>query len=36
VAQEIQVQLEENLGITAEIEVMESGAFIAASSAGEP
>jgi peptide/nickel transport system substrate-binding protein len=34
VAQEIQVQLEENLGITAEIEVMESGAFLAESSAG--
>jgi ABC-type transport system substrate-binding protein len=35
VAQELQVQLEENLGITAAIEVMESGAFIEASAAGE-
>ena len=35
VAQELQVQLEENLGITAEIEVMESGAFIEASAAGD-
>jgi ABC-type transport system substrate-binding protein len=34
VAQELQVQLEENLGITAEIEVMESGAFIEESAAG--
>jgi ABC-type transport system substrate-binding protein len=34
VAQEIQTQLSENLGITAEIQVMESGAFIAESSAG--
>jgi ABC-type transport system substrate-binding protein len=34
VAQEIQTQLSENLGITAEIVVMESGAFIAESSAG--
>ena len=34
VAQEIQTQLEENLGITAEIQVMESGTFIAESSAG--
>lgn len=35
VAQELQVQLEENLGIRAEIEVMESGAFIEASAAGD-
>ncbi len=35
VAQELQVQLEENLGITAAIEVMESGAFIEASAAGD-
>jgi len=34
VAQEIQTQLQENLGITAEIEVMESGAFLEASAAG--
>jgi ABC-type transport system substrate-binding protein len=34
VAQEIQTQLEENLGITADIQVMESGTFIAESSAG--
>jgi ABC-type transport system substrate-binding protein len=34
VAQELQAQLENNLGITAQIEVMESGAFIAESSAG--
>ncbi|MBY5163036.1 ABC transporter substrate-binding protein [Salsipaludibacter albus] len=35
VAQEIQTQLSENLGINAEIEVQESGAFIEAASAGE-
>ncbi len=35
VAQDIQAQLKENLNIDAEIVVMESGAFIAASSAGE-
>ncbi len=35
VAADIQAQLAENLGITATIEVQESGAFIAASSAGE-
>jgi ABC-type transport system substrate-binding protein len=35
VAEEIQAQLKENLGINAEIVVMESGAFIAASAAGE-
>ena len=35
VAQDIQAQLKENLNIDAQIEVMESGAFIAASSAGE-
>jgi ABC-type transport system substrate-binding protein len=35
VAQDIQAQLLENLNITAEIEVMESGAFIAAADAGE-
>jgi ABC-type transport system substrate-binding protein len=35
VAQDIQAQLKENLGITANIEVMESGAFIDASSAGQ-
>lgn len=34
VAQELQTQLAENLGINAEIEVMESGAFIEESSAG--
>ncbi len=34
VAQELQAQLENNLGIVATIEVMESGAFIAESSAG--
>jgi ABC-type transport system substrate-binding protein len=35
VAQDIQAQLAENLNITAEIVVMESGAFIEASSAGD-
>ena len=35
VAQDIQAQLKENLNIDAEIVVMESGAFIAASGAGE-
>ncbi len=35
VAEEIQAQLKQNLGINAEIVVMESGAFIAASAAGE-
>ena len=35
VATEIQTQLRENLGIEAEIQVMESGAFIEAESAGE-
>ena len=35
VAQDIQAQLKENLNIDASIEVMESGAFIAASSAGD-
>ncbi len=35
VAQDIAAQLEENLGLTVEIEVMESGAFIDASDAGE-
>ena len=35
VAEEIQAQLSENLGIDAQIVVMESGAFIAASAAGE-
>ena len=35
VAQDIQAQLLENLNINAEIEVMESGAFIEASGAGE-
>ncbi len=35
VAEEIQAQLAENLGINAEVVVMESGAFIAASAAGE-
>lgn len=35
VAVEFQNQLQENLGITAEVVVMESGAFIDASSAGE-
>lgn len=35
VAQDLQAQLAENLNITAEIEVMESGAFLAASDAGE-
>jgi peptide/nickel transport system substrate-binding protein len=35
VAQDIQAQLAENLGINAEIEVMESGAFIEASGKGE-
>ena len=34
VAQDIQAQLKENLNIDAEIEVMESGAFIAESAAG--
>lgn len=34
VAQEMQTQLANNLGITANIEVMESGAFIAESTAG--
>jgi ABC-type transport system substrate-binding protein len=34
VAQEFQTQLSENLGITADIQVMESGTFIAESSAG--
>jgi ABC-type transport system substrate-binding protein len=34
VAVELQTQLEENLGITAEVVVMESGEFIAESSAG--
>jgi ABC-type transport system substrate-binding protein len=35
VAEDIQAQLAENLGINAKIEVMESGAFIAASSQGQ-
>ena len=35
VAQDLQAQLAENLGITAEIVVMESGAFIEASNAGD-
>ncbi|HEX6268762.1 MAG TPA: ABC transporter substrate-binding protein [Anaerolineales bacterium] len=35
VAQDIQAQLQENLNITANIEVMESGAFIAAADAGQ-
>jgi len=35
VAQDIQAQLRENLGIEATINVMESGAFIAAADAGE-
>ncbi len=35
IAQEIQAQLEENLGITAEIMPMESGPFLEAASAGE-
>jgi len=35
VAQELQTQLSENLGITADIQVMESGAFIDEVSAGE-
>ncbi len=35
VAEEIQAQLSENLGINAQIVVMESGAFIAASAAGD-
>ena len=35
VAQDIQAQLKENLNIDATIEVMESGAFIAAADAGE-
>ena len=35
VAQDLQAQLSENLGITAEIVVMESGAFIEASNAGD-
>jgi len=35
VAQDIQAQLKANLGIDAEIEVMESGAFIEASGAGQ-
>ncbi|MBN2304217.1 MAG: peptide ABC transporter substrate-binding protein [Anaerolineae bacterium] len=35
VAEDIQAQLQENLGITATITVMESGAFIDASDAGE-
>jgi ABC-type transport system substrate-binding protein len=35
VAQDIQAQLLENLNITAEIEVMESGAFLQAADAGE-
>lgn len=35
VAQDIQAQLKDNLGITANIKVMESGAFIDASDAGE-
>ena len=35
VAQDIQAQLEENLGITATINVMESGAFLQAADAGE-
>jgi peptide/nickel transport system substrate-binding protein len=35
VAQDIQAQLKDNLGITVKIEVMESGAFIDASSAGQ-
>jgi len=34
VAQELQTQLSENLGITADIQVMESGAFIDASTSG--
>ncbi len=35
VAQDIQAQLKENLNITLKIEVMESGAFLAASDAGQ-
>lgn len=35
VAQDIQTQLKENLGVTAEINVMESGAFIDAANSGE-
>ncbi len=35
VAQELQTQLEENLGITATIEVQESGAFLEANAAGQ-
>jgi peptide/nickel transport system substrate-binding protein len=35
VATDIQAQLKENLNITVKIEVMESGAFLAASSAGQ-
>lgn len=35
VAQDIQAQLKENLNITVNIEVMESGAFLAASDAGQ-
>jgi len=35
VAVDIQAQLQENLNITADIEVMESGAFIAAADAGQ-
>jgi peptide/nickel transport system substrate-binding protein len=35
VAEDIQAQLAENLGVTVNIEVMESGAFIDASDAGE-
>lgn len=35
VAQEIQTQLEENLNISADIEVQESGAFIEASTSGQ-
>lgn len=35
VAQDIQAQLQENLGVTVEIDVMESGAFIDAANSGE-
>jgi ABC-type transport system substrate-binding protein len=35
VAQDIQAQLQENLGITVEIDVMESGAFIDAANSGQ-
>ena len=35
VAQDIQAQLKENLGVTVEIEVMESGAFVDAANSGQ-